>query len=71
LARLAATRKITVDVDTRVLEALRPEGAGVAETVCTALERQARAFAWQRLEALRGKVKFGQNWQELGGKDDD
>lgn len=66
-----AMRKITVDVDARVLDAARPEGAGIAETVRTALERQARAFAWQRLAALRGKVEFGQSWQELRGKDDD
>jgi hypothetical protein len=64
-------RKITVDVDARVLEAARAEGAGVAETVREALERQARARAWERLAALRGKVKFDLTWQEMRGKDDD
>lgn len=64
-------RKITVEVDAKTLEAARAEGAGVAETIRTALERQARAFAWQRLAALRGKVKFDRTWQELRGKDDD
>lgn len=64
-------RKITVDVDARALEAARPPGAGVAETIRSALERQARALAWQRLAALRGKVKFECSWQELRGKDDD
>lgn len=64
-------RKITVEVDERTLQAARAEGAGVAETVREALERQARVRAWQRLTALRGKVKFGLTWQELRGKDDD
>jgi hypothetical protein len=64
-------RKITVDVDERVLEAARAEGAGVAETVREALERQARARAWERLAALRGKVKFSMTWQEMRGKDED
>jgi hypothetical protein len=64
-------RKITVDVDAKVLEAARAEGAGVAETVREALERQARARAWERLAALRGKVKFDMTWQEMRGKDED
>jgi len=68
---MAEMRKITVDVDARVLEAARAEGAGVAETVREALERQARARAWERLAALRGKVKFDMTWQEMRGKDDD
>lgn len=63
-------RKITVDVDARILEAARAEGAGVAETVREALERQARARAWERLAALQGKVKFEMTWQEMRGKDD-
>lgn len=64
-------RKITVDVDAKVLEAARADGAGVAETVREALERQARARAWERLAALRGKVKFDMTWQEMRGKDED
>jgi hypothetical protein len=68
---MAITRKITVDVDSAVLEAARPEGAGVAETVRSALARQARALAWERLGALRGKVKFDLSWQEMRGKDDE
>lgn len=70
-AHMPAMRKITVDVDARVLDAARPEGAGIAETVRTALERQARALAWQRLSALRGKLKFDLSWQELRGKGDE
>ena len=68
---MAEMRKITVDVDARVLEAARDGDAGVAETVRQALQRQARALAWQRLAALRGKVKFDMTWQEMRGKDDD
>lgn len=64
-------RKITVDVDARTLEAARDGDAGVAETIRQALERQARALAWKRLAALRGKVKFELTWQELRGKEDD
>jgi hypothetical protein len=64
-------KKITVDVDARMLEAARAEGAGVAETVREALERLAHLRANQRLLALRGKVKFDMTWQEMRGKDDD
>ena len=70
-AGMGEMRKITVDVDAKVLEAARAEGAGVAETVREALERQARARAWERLAALRGKVKFDMTWQEMRGKDED
>lgn len=68
---MADMKKITVDVDAGVLEAARAEGAGVAETVREALLRQARARAWERLLALRGRVKFDLTWQEMRGKDDD
>lgn len=68
---MAEMRKITVEVDVRTLEAARPQGSGVADTVRQALERQARALAWQRLAALRGTVKFELDWRELRGKDDD
>lgn len=64
-------RKITVEVDEKMLEAARAEGAGVAETVREALQRQAHARAWERLAKLRGKVKFDLTWQELRGKDDE
>jgi hypothetical protein len=64
-------RKITVDVDAKVLEAARSEGAGVAETVREALKQLAHKRASERLLALEGKVKFAHTWQELRGKDDD
>ncbi|HVV32971.1 MAG TPA: hypothetical protein VHC73_07070 [Vitreimonas sp.] len=64
-------RKITVDVDAKVLEAARSEGAGVAETVREALKQLAHKRASERLLALEGKVKFALTWQELRGKDDD
>lgn len=63
-------RKITVDVDARVLESARAEGAGVAETVREALRQLAHKRASEKLLALGGKVKFERSWQELRGKDD-
>lgn len=63
-------QKITVEVDSGVLEAARAEGAGVAETVREALRLQAHVRASQRLLALRGRVKFDVDWRELRGKDD-
>ncbi len=63
-------RKITVDVDARVLEAARAEGAGVAETVREALKQLAHRRASEKLLALQGKVKFELSWQELRGKDE-
>lgn len=67
----SATQKITVEVDSAVLEAARPEGASVAETIREALRRQAHVLASQRLLALRGKVKFDVDWRQLRGKDDE
>jgi hypothetical protein len=64
-------RKITVDIDDRRLEAARAEGAGVAETVREAIELLANKRAWEKLAALRGKVKFDLTWQELRGKDEE
>jgi len=64
-------QKITVEIDSDVLEAARAEGASVAETVREALRRQAHVRASQRLLALRGKVKFDVDWRELRGKDDE
>jgi len=58
-------RKITVDVDERVLEAARAEGAGVAETVREALRELAHRRACARLLALKGKVKVGIDLNEL------
>ncbi|MGD9967920.1 MAG: hypothetical protein AB7T59_15470 [Hyphomonadaceae bacterium] len=53
---MSELRRITVDVDPKMLEAAREGDADVAETVRQALERQARALAWKRLLAFRGKV---------------
>lgn len=58
-------RKITVDVDERVLEAARAEGAGVAETVREALRELAHRRACARLLALKGKVKVDLDLNEL------
>jgi len=64
-------RKITVEVDEQTLKAASSEGAGVADTVREALQYLAHKRAWERLAALKGKVKFDLSWQELRGKDDD
>ncbi len=58
-------RKITVDVDARVLEAARAEGAGIAETIREALERQAHTRARQKLLAMEGKLDLEIDLEEL------
>lgn len=55
LYTMSVMKKITVDVDERMLEAARAEGAGVAETVREALRELAHRRASQRLLALKAR----------------
>jgi hypothetical protein len=69
---MAETRKITVEVPSRVLETAQEfTGEGVTETVRQALEELSRRRAGEKLRALRGKVVFEADWRTLRGKDEE
>jgi hypothetical protein len=58
-------KKITVEIPADLLKRARAEGEGITETVRQALELRARDRAYERLRALRGKVKWSVSLQEL------
>lgn len=51
-------KKITVQVPEELLKRAAADGEGITETVRNALEIRARDRAYDKLRALRGKVKF-------------
>lgn len=58
-------KKITVQVPENLLKRARADGEGITETVRNALELRARDRAYEKLRALRGKVKFSVTLDEL------
>ena len=58
-------RKITIDVDAKVLNAAMAKGAGVTETVREALRELAHRRACARLLAMEGKLDLGLDLEEL------
>jgi uncharacterized protein (DUF2252 family) len=61
-----ATRKITVNIDRDLLHrAQERTGKGVTATIRQGLEAVAAAAAYERLRALRGKVRFSLDLDEL------
>lgn len=59
-------RKITVDVLADDLAAAQDyTGAGITETVRTALKQLRAIRAQRRALELRGKVKFDMTWEEM------
>ena len=59
MASMARLKKITVEVDEQLLEtAQKQSGKGVAATVRRGLQILAAGEAYERLAAMRGKVKF-------------
>jgi hypothetical protein len=59
MCRMTEMRKITAFVPAGTLAAAQSRtGEGVTETVRVALEKLAREGFYERLRALRGKVKF-------------
>ena len=57
--RMTEMRKITAFVPTEALAAAQAyTGEGVTETLRIALERLARESFYEKLKALKGKVKF-------------
>lgn len=58
--------KITVEVPPELLEkARRASGAGITETVRTALQLLAASQAYSDLRQLRGKVRFSRKPSDL------
>jgi hypothetical protein len=61
-----ATRKLTVHIDADLLRRARERtGEGVTATIRHGLELVAASEAYDRLRALRGKVKFTLDLQAL------
>jgi Fe2+ or Zn2+ uptake regulation protein len=58
-------KKITVQVPEDLLKRVQNDGEGITETVRNALEALARDRAYEKLRALRGKVKFSVSLDEL------
>jgi hypothetical protein len=60
------TRKITVEIPQALLEkAQRASGAGITQTVRTALQILAASEVYDRLLQMRGKVRFSRTYEEL------
>lgn len=65
-AGMSEMRKITVEVPEDLLERVQEfTGAGVTETIRTALKKMDSIRAQQELLKLRGKIKFSINLDEL------
>ena len=63
-------RKVTLLLPEDLLRrARRVSGDGITPTVRKSLELFAARDVYDRLLALRGKVKFGMTWQELRGEE--
>lgn len=59
-------RKITVEIPEALLEtAQQASGAGITQTIRTALQLLAASQAYDRLLQMRGKVRFGRTFEEL------
>ncbi|MGV9007248.1 MAG: hypothetical protein ACOH1H_10985 [Brevundimonas sp.] len=57
---MTALRKITVHLPSELIDgAQAATGAGITETVRQGLEKLRREQFYRRMEALRGKVDFG------------
>ncbi len=66
IGRMPTVQKITVEVPVDLLErAQRATGEGVTGTVRRGLELVARTTAYDRLRAMKGKVKFARTWTDL------
>jgi hypothetical protein len=60
------TRKITVEIPQALLEkAQQASGAGITQTVRTALQILAASQVYDRLLQMRGKVRFSRTYEEL------
>jgi hypothetical protein len=63
---METVRKITVEIPGALLEkAQQASGTGITQTIRTALQLLAASQAYDRLLAMRGKVRFGRTFEEL------
>jgi hypothetical protein len=63
---MEASRKITVEIPEALLEkAQQASGAGITQTVRTALQILAASDVYDRLLQMRGKVRFSRTYEEL------
>lgn len=63
---MGTARKITVEIPAVLLEkAQQASGAGITQTIRTALQLLAASQAYDRLLQLRGKVRFTRTLAEL------
>lgn len=63
---MSKKRKITAEVPQALLEkAQKATGTGISETVRTALSLVAASQTYERLPALRGKVRFSRTLSQL------
>jgi hypothetical protein len=63
---MEVSRKITVEIPQALLEkAQRASGAGITQTVRTALQILAASEVYDRLLQMRGKVRFSRTYEEL------
>ncbi len=59
------TRKVTVEVPEELLQRARQKGEGITQAIREALELRSRHTAYERLRALRGKIKWSVSLDEL------
>jgi hypothetical protein len=65
-SRMAATRKITVEVPEELLtQAQQASGAGITATIRTGLQLVAASQTYSRLRQFRGKFRFSKTLAEL------
>jgi len=63
-------KKLTILVPEDILrKAMRVSKSGITPTVRMGLKLLAAQDVYDRLLALRGKVKYGMTWQELRGEE--
>jgi hypothetical protein len=63
---MEVSRKITVEIPQALLEkAQQASGAGITQTVRTALQILAASQVYDRLLQMRGKVRFSRTYEEL------
>jgi hypothetical protein len=63
---MEVSRKITVEISQALLEkAQQASGAGITQTVRTALQILAASQVYDRLLQMRGKVRFSRTYEEL------
>ena len=63
---MGPARKITIEIPEELLDkAQQATGSGITQTVRTGLQLVAASETYDRLRALRGKVKFSVTLEEL------